>query len=182
MGFPLRHGRIRAISIARSTKPARRIASLNIGAPAPGFEVHSIDGKLWKLEDLRGKWVLLDFWATWCGPCRAEIPNLKRARDEHSDLIVLGLSADRSRQALEQFTKAQAMDWPQVFEEAAGVQRTYRVASYPTSFLVDPDGRIAARDLRGAGLSAQIAQLKAARKGAMPVQAGAATPTSGRSK
>jgi thiol-disulfide isomerase/thioredoxin len=151
------------VEVARSKAPARRIASLALGAKAPDFEVKDVGGRPLSLASLSGKWVLLDFWATWCGPCRAELPNLKRLHSEHPDVAIIGMSGDREQSALEQFTKAQGMDWPQVFASDA-VQRTYRITSFPRSFLIAPDGTIAARDLRGAAVVESVARLKAARQ------------------
>lgn len=164
------------LTIARSPKPARRIApvaSVAPGAPAPPFEATSLDGKAWALEKLRGKWIYLDFWATWCGPCRTEVPHLKALRARHPDVVILGISADRARAPLDAFVAAQALDWPQVFDESGRLQRLYRVAELPTSFLVGPDGRIVARNLRGPDMPAQVGRLRAA--GGSP--ASAATPT-----
>ena len=89
------------------------------------------------------------------------MPNLKSLRAKHPDLVILGISADRARAPLDAFIAAQAIDWPQIYDETGAVQRTYRITELPTSFLIAPDGRIAARNLRGPEMAGQIARLKA---------------------
>ena len=154
-----------SLTIARAKKPAIRKASLRIGSPAPTFEATNLDGKPVKLASLKGKWVLIDFWATWCGPCRNELPHLLALRKRHPDVVILGVSGDDTAAPIGPFTKAQGMDWQQIHAEARAVMRQYRVASFPTSFLVAPDGTIAARDLRGPSVSDQVERIKAQFKG-----------------
>jgi thiol-disulfide isomerase/thioredoxin len=148
------------LTIARSKKPAARKESLAIGAAAPTFTATTVDGKPVDLARLKGKWVLLDFWATWCGPCRNGLPHLKELRKAHPELVIVGISGDDAAEAVTQFTKAQAMDWPQVHADARTIMRRYRVNSFPTSFLLAPDGTIAARDLRGPMVTAEVSRLK----------------------
>jgi peroxiredoxin len=135
-----------------SDRPARRMPSLQLGAPAPELAGVALDGSELRLSRHRGSWVLVDFWATWCGPCRRELPNLRRLKAEHPELVVLGISGDRSLAALEAFLDREALPWPQVLDESAALRRTYRVRSLPKSYLVAPDGTIAAKDMRGPSL------------------------------
>ncbi len=153
------------LTLARSERPAARKASLRIGAPAPTFTATTLESKPLDLARLKGKWVLLDFWATWCGPCRAELPHLKELQRQNQDLVIVGISGDDAAATVTAFVKAQEMGWPQVHEDAGALMRRYRVDSFPTSFLIAPDGTIAARDLRGPMMHARLRDLKAGYKG-----------------
>lgn len=152
------------LTIAKSPTPSQRKASLRLKSAAPSFTATTIDGKPVDLARLKGQWVLLDFWATWCGPCRNELPHLKALRQKHPDVQIIGISGDDTAEPVAAFTKANGMDWPQVHAQARAIMRIYRVGSFPTSFLIAPDGTIAARDLRGPFIPTQVASLKDALK------------------
>lgn len=146
-----------ALTLAASKVPAMRLPSLAIGRPAPGLDAKGLDGRPVRLADLAGRWVLLDFWATWCGPCREEIPHLASLAKARPDLALVGISSDRDKATLERFVSTNAMKWPQVFDEGGTISTTYRVTSLPRTFLIGPDGRIAAKDLRGDALARALA-------------------------
>jgi thiol-disulfide isomerase/thioredoxin len=147
----------RTLSVTASPARARRSASLREGRPAPDFEATTLEGDRIRLSAFRDRWVLLDFWATWCGPCVRELPHLVELHQEHPELAIIGISGDRTREALEGFLQRRSLPWPQVYVDARAVQTLYRVRTYPSTFLIAPDGTIAARGLRGGALAKRLA-------------------------
>lgn len=130
-------------------------AALKPGAFAPDFTVSDLDGKSFKLSDYRGKYVLLDFWATWCGPCVRETPNMKAAYDafgKDKRFAIISLSLDSDPAAPRKFARSRDTPWKQGFlgdMSSDKVTGTYGVSGIPAIFLIGPDGKIVARDLRG---------------------------------
>ena len=127
---------------------------LRVGESAPNFNVKTLDGKSLSLDDFRGKFVLLDFWATWCTPCVAELPNLKAVhetyRNDHAFAIV-SLSLDETTDVLARFVKHHKLPWLQaIIGPESPVVTAFGATAIPATFLIGPDGRIIARDLRGA--------------------------------
>jgi peroxiredoxin len=118
--------------------------SLEPGSSLPDFSVTDVEGKLRRLADYRGKVLLIDFWATWCGPCREEAPNLvalyRRYRDR--GLEILGVSTDAPDE-IWRFASQFGQDWPQVSETDEGTaHRLFRVNGLPTHVLIDRHGRV----------------------------------------
>lgn len=142
----------------------RRMASFVIGSEAPDFTQLDVEGNEVKLSDLRGKVVLIDFWASWCGPCRRENPNVVRLYNEYKDqgFEILGVSLDRKKDRWLQAIEKDGLTWPQVSDlkgwqnEAA---KMYQVSSIPHTVLLDAEGNILARGLRGAALESKLAEL-----------------------
>lgn len=111
---------------------------------APAFSLPSIDGAKVNLTDYQGKVVLLDFWATWCPPCRAAMPHLAKLQEQHrSDgLVVLGMSMDKNREDLDSFLSSQNVNYPMLLVDEDTRLAFGGVASIPQTFLVDRKGRI----------------------------------------
>ena len=121
-------------------------ASLGVGKPAPEVSSVTLEGKKVKLSDYKGKVVLLDIWATWCGPCKAMIPHerdmVKKMKDKPFTLI--SVSADDKKEALEKFLEKEAMPWVHWWDEGTNseVLKKYRVRAFPTLYLIDHTGVI----------------------------------------
>lgn len=136
-----------------------KLKTLVIGAQAPDFSIPGIDGKTISLKDFRGKYVMLDFWASWCAPCRAENPNVVKAYQKYNkrNFTILGISLDKDKAAWEQAIKQDGLTWTHAGELAdfeGETVRLYQVEAIPASFIVDPAGKIIARNLRGDALEA----------------------------
>lgn len=138
--------------------------SLAVGQPAPEIELPNPEGEVVKLSDLRGKYVLIDFWAAWCKPCREENPNVVRLYHQYKDrgFEVFGVSLDRTREAWIDAIEEDGLEWTQVSDlqyfnsEAAA---TYQINAIPATYMVDPEGNIIAKDLRGASLENKLREL-----------------------
>lgn len=112
---------------------------------APDFTLNDIDGKKVNLSEFRGKVVLLNFWATWCGPCRAEMPSLHNLYNEYKDkgFVVIAISADTSEKPVKSFAKELKLSFPILMDKNKAVSfDDYGVLGLPTTFLIDKNGII----------------------------------------
>ncbi|MBZ5535771.1 MAG: redoxin domain-containing protein [Acidobacteriia bacterium] len=115
---------------------------------APDFSIRTLQGQQLSKGTLGGKIVLLDFWATWCAPCRAALPGLEKLHQKFAGedrFVLISISADRSAGAWREFVKNAGMDWPQYHDRDEKIQRLFNVHSYPTYVLIGPDGVILQR-------------------------------------
>ena len=131
------------------------------GAQFPDFDEKDLDGNPLSIASFKGKLVLIDFWATWCGPCIAELPNLLKTYEKHHDkgFEIIGISLDKDRDKLTTFIKEKKMGWPQFFD-GQGWQNSlaakYGVMSIPATYLLDKEGKIIAAGLRGDALEKAV--------------------------
>ena len=135
-----------------------------IGQISPEIEMPNPEGQIIKLSSLRGKYVLVDFWAKWCGPCRKENPNVVRAYQKYKDkgFEVFGVSLDRNKEDWVQAINEDGLIWTQVsdlkyFDSKAAID--FNISAIPFSILLDPEGRIIAKNLRGGALDKKLEEV-----------------------
>lgn len=113
------------------------------------FTLKDLDGKTWSLRDLRGKVVAVNFWATWCPPCRKEMPDLQALYDEYKDqgLVVLAISYDEDASKIRSFIAKQGFGYPVLLDPGGSVERLYRIDGWPKTFVYDREGKLVAESI-----------------------------------
>jgi thiol-disulfide isomerase/thioredoxin len=154
-----------------SSNSAEVSVGLNIGNIAPELEYTSPDGKTIKLSSLKGKIVLIDFWASWCPPCRLENPNLVKSYEHFKSaefktgkgFTVYGVSLDQDKNGWIGAIKSDKLSWENHVSDLKGwkseAASLYEVEAIPSNFLIDGNGIILAKNLRGAALDAKLSKL-----------------------
>lgn len=136
---------------AEDINPTGRPPSSDIGHPAPDFELSTLDGETLQLSELQGRVVVLNFWATWCPPCRAEIPALQGVHEANDNVVVVGVNVQEPALDVQSFMRSLDADYPVVLDTDAAVNRTYVVRALPTTYFIDERGVIV--DVFGGPLS-----------------------------
>ena len=145
-----------------------------IGKPAPEVVAKDLKGDTFRLDSLRGKYVLVEFWATWCAPCVAELPKLQElyAKYRGRGFEILGVSLDETKAVVTDFVKTRNVPWRQIHNASseADVVEAFGVNSIPATFLIDPQGVITRLELRGAALDQALAKAFPGPAAAKPVR------------
>jgi thiol-disulfide isomerase/thioredoxin len=152
-----------AVSSARAAPPEMIPASAmdEVGHIATDLDVPLKDGSRFKLSDHKGKLVVMSFWASWCTPCRKELPALSKLAQERTDIIFVAVNVDRDRSLAEKFLEKVDVTIPIAFDSDATALGSYGVTSMPTLFLVDKQGNVALKKV-GYGEESGFTELLAA--------------------
>ena len=134
-----------------------------VGSPAPSVVVKDLKGDAFRLETLKGKYVLVNFWATWCAPCVAELPRQQAAFAKYHEkgLEIVGVSLDETKNVVVDFIKAKNIPWRQIHNASADgdMVEAFGVGTIPATFLIDPNGTVIRLELRGAALDSTLEKL-----------------------
>jgi peroxiredoxin len=148
-------------TFAKQAEAKKIQASLTPGAKFPDFDVKDLEGKPLSVAGVKGKVVLVDFWATWCGPCVGELPNVLKTYEKHhtNGLEIIGISLDKDKDRLTKFIDEKKVPWRQYFDGLGWQNKLagkYGINSIPATYLLDGAGKIIAKDLRGDALEKAV--------------------------
>ncbi len=156
-------GFIAFTNVAHAEDAAIDLKTLAVGSPFPDFNETDIHGKPISVGNYKGKIVLVDFWATWCGPCVGELPNVLKTYEKYhaKGFEIVGVSLDSDKSSLTAFIRSKKMSWQQFFDGQGWknkIAQKYNVRSIPAAYLIDKDGNLLAKNLRGEALEQAVAK------------------------
>lgn len=151
------------LSVVFAAKPTKEQEKIPAVGEVVELKFHPVKGKNVNLADLKGKVVLIDFWATWCGPCVAEVPNVVATYNKlhEKGFEIVGISLDSDKGALTDFIKEHKMPWPQFFDGKGWdneIAKGFGIRSVPAMWLVDQEGKLVSTNAR-ANLEAEVQKL-----------------------
>jgi len=128
---------------------------------APDFSGKDQFGKTLRLSEINGKIVLLNFWATWCGPCRHELPYIQKIWERHHNegLVVIGINLDHDPEKFREFVEKEGFSYPQIYDEDKEIGKSYDVHAIPACFLIDEQGKIIGTNVGGTLLVRYVGQV-----------------------
>lgn len=132
-----------------------------VGGPAPLFELETVDGQIIKLSDLKGKFVILNFWATWCVPCTKEMPEFQKAHQllEDNNVEIIAINLGETKKKVDKFIQDYRLSFPVLLDKFGNVSEQYKVIGLPVTYFISPDGII--RDkICGGGITKEIIETK----------------------
>lgn len=136
-------GSLAALAAEPESATGYEVQAWNPRKPVPTLQASDLNGKVWRLADLRGKVVLLNFWASWCEPCRAEMPSLQRLAAQHPhELVVLAVNFKESSTTVQQFVQRTGLTLPVLTDPQGGMARAWGITIFPSTVLMDADGRV----------------------------------------
>lgn len=146
--------------LAKMQEKINLVKRCEVGQPAPDFTLKSLDGEFRSLSSFRGKYTLIDFWASWCGPCRKEIPNLKKVYADYQakGLQLIGVSSDRKEKDWKKAVEEEELDYPQLNDPDNLTGRLYNFQGIPFIILISPEGIILEKELRGEEVRKKVAK------------------------
>lgn len=164
VGERFRKGRPNHPQVKPFLENLKRLKGVNVGSEAPEISLNTPEGKLLSLSSLKGKYVLIDFWASWCGPCRKENPNVIKtyARFKDKGFEIYGVSLDQDRSAWLKAIEADRLTWKHVSDLQywnSVAAQAYQVSAIPMTFMLDKEGKIIAKGLRGEALDQFLTKL-----------------------
>lgn len=134
--------------VSELTQGSSSIRLPTLNAPAPNFELKDISDEIHSLDEYRGKPVLLNFWATWCAPCRIEMPVFQNSFEDHEgDLSVITINNSESKEDVQAFVDELGLTFDFLLDPEAEIQQLYQISGYPTTFIIDSDGVIRVRHI-----------------------------------
>ncbi len=149
------------VQLAASANPTDKPPAAEAGRAAPDFHLRDLGDGAASLTDYRGKWVLVNFWASWCGPCRSEVPDLQELAQRHpNDIVILGVNQQETQEAAAKFAEEFDVTYPIVLDRSGEVSQAYRAQGLPISYLVNPKGVIV-KAYRGRVTDEDLAALEA---------------------